>query len=158
MWKKRKAGEYLSSDAMDCEICGRNAAQLFLISVESTRLKVCGGCSKSGTFISKVEERYTPKARTREEPEIELADNYAELLREARAKLGLNQEDLARQINENLNVIKKIEKGEIKPTEKTARKLEKLYNIKLFRTVEKEAVESKKAEISLTLEDIAVMK
>jgi putative transcription factor len=144
---------------MDCEICGRNSSDLYLISVEGTRLTVCSDCSSCGTFISKVEER--PLETTRiieEEPEIDLVDNYAELIRGARAKASLTQEELAKKINENFNVIKKVEKGELAPTEKLSKKLEKLFRIRLFQPVKKERLEKKKVETSLSLEDVAIIK
>ena len=144
---------------MDCEICGRNSGDLYLISVEGTRLTVCRDCAGCGTFISKAEER--PLETTRiieEEPEIDLVDNYAELIRVSRAKSSLTQEELAKKINENFNVIKKVEKGELAPTEKLSKKLEKLFRIRLFQPVKKERLEKKKVETSLSLEDVAIIK
>jgi len=144
---------------MDCEICGRNSSDLYLISVEGTRLMVCRDCAGCGTFISKVEERPLETTRiTEEEPEIDLVDNYAELIKEARAKSSLTQEELAKKINENFNVIKKVEKGELAPTEKLSKKLEKLFRIRLFQPVKKERLEKKKVETSLSLEDVAIIK
>jgi len=144
---------------MDCEICGRNSSDLYLISVEGTRLTVCSDCASCGTFIAKVEEAPLEVTTiTREEPEIDLVDNYTGLIREARAKASLTQEELAKKINENLNVIKKVEKGELMPTEKLSKKLEKLFKIRLFQQVKKEAVEKKKTETSLSLEDVAIIK
>jgi len=144
---------------MDCEICGRNCDEIFLISVEGTKLNVCSGCSHCGSFISRVDE--TPvRERTivREEPETDIIDNYSSIIAQNRQKMGLSQEELAKKINENLNFIRNIEKGKLIPTEKTAKKLEKLFKIRLFQQVKKEEIKSKKAETSLSLEDVAVMK
>ena len=144
---------------MDCEICGRNSSDLYLISVEGTRLTVCSDCSSCGTFIAKIEE--TPLERATmatEEPETDIVDNYAELIRGVRARASLTQEELAKKINESLNVIKKVEKGELVPTEKLSKKLEKLFKIRLFQPVKKETIEKKKAETSLSLEDVAKIK
>ena len=144
---------------MDCEICGRNSSDLYLISVEGTKLAVCNDCSGCGTFIAKVEEASLEvTAITREEPEIDLVDNYAELIRGARAGASLTQEELAKKINESLNVIKKVEKGELAPTEKLSKKLEQLFKIRLFQRVKKETIEKKKTETSLSLEDVAIIK
>ncbi len=144
---------------MDCEICGRNSSDLYIILVEGTRLTVCRDCADCGTFISKVEEAPLETIRvTREEPEIDIIDNYAGLIRSARAKSGLTQEELAKKINENFNVIKKVEKGELVPTEKLSKKLETLFKIRLFQQVKKETIEKKKTETSLSLEDVAIMK
>lgn len=144
---------------MDCEVCGKDSRELFLISVEGTKLKVCRGCSTCGTFIAKVQEPIERMfAIASEEPETELVDDYTKLIRGARQKDGLTQEDLAKKINENLNVLKKVEKGELTPPEKLSRKLEKLFKIRLFQQVKREAVKGKKSDASLSLEDVAVMK
>jgi len=144
---------------MDCEICGKNSREMFLISVEGTRLTVCKECSNCGTFISKIEEAPVERqAVVEEEPEVDVVDNYAELIRECRTKAGLTQEELAKKINESLNVIKKIEKGTMVPSEKLAKKLDTLFRIRLFQPVKKQNIENKKMETSLSLEDIAVIK
>jgi len=145
---------------MDCEICGQPTRELFLISVEGTKLQVCRICSTYGTFISQVKE--TPLERTivisEEEPETDIVDGYAELIRTSRERLGLNQEEFAKKINENLNVIKKIEKGRMIPTEKLAAKLERLFKIRLFQQVKRQSIEKKKIDTSLSVEDVAVVK
>ncbi len=145
---------------MDCEICGKASRELFLVSVEGTRLRVCQDCSGYGTFISRVEEEhYDIKPIVIEErPEIDLVDNYASLISEARQKANLTQEELAKKINENLNVLRKVEKGDLLPTEKLSKKLEKTFRIRLFQTVKHESIGTKKSESSLSLEDVAVIK
>ena len=144
---------------MDCEICGKDSSDLFLISVEGTRLTVCRGCSHCGTFISEVKEQTYDTVKVREEaPEIDFIENYAELIRENRTKAGLSQEELAKKLNESLNVIKKIEKGSMTPTEKLAVKFEKLFKIKLFQTVKKEDIKAGKTGLPFSLEDIATIK
>ncbi len=145
---------------MDCEICGKASRELFLVSVEGTRLRVCPDCSGYGTFISRVEEEhYDPRPIVVEEkPEIDLVDNYARLISDARKNANLTQEELAKKINESLNVIKKVEKGDLLPTERLSKKLEKTFRIRLFQIVKHESVGTKKSEASLSLEDVAVMK
>lgn len=144
---------------MDCEICGKNVREMFLISVEGTRLTVCKDCSNCGTFISKVEEPPFESPRIiKEEPEIDIVENYAELIRESRTKMGLTQEELAKKINENLNVIKKVEKGTMIPTEKLSKKLDRLFKIKLFQPVKKQSIEKRETGTSLSLEDVAIIK
>lgn len=144
---------------MDCEICGRDSDEMYLISVEGTRLTVCRGCSGCGTFISKAESAPLRAAAViTESPEIDLVDNCAGVIRAARQDAGMTQEELARKINESLNVIKKVEKGELQPTEKLSKKLEKHFRIRLFQAVKKETLEKKSTETSLSLEDVAIMK
>jgi len=64
--------------------------------------------------------------------DLELVDDFGEVVRKARMGLGLTQEELAKQIGEKLTVIKKIEAGEFKPSISLARKLEKILRIRLL--------------------------
>ena len=69
--------------------------------------------------------------------DLELVEDFGELVRRARIKLGLTQQDLAAQLNEKLTVIKKIEAGQFRPSIQLARKLEKF----LLAPVEEESIE-----------------
>jgi len=73
--------------------------------------------------------------------DLELVEDFGELVRKARIKLGLTQQDLAAQLNEKLTVIKKIEAGQFRPSIQLARKLEKFLKIQLLVPVEEEAIE-----------------
>ncbi|MEM3897967.1 MAG: multiprotein-bridging factor 1 family protein [Nitrososphaerota archaeon] len=70
--------------------------------------------------------------------DLELVENYGELVREARSRMGLTQEELASQIGEKATVIKKIEHGELRPSIELARKLEKFLKIRLLVPAEEE--------------------
>ena len=73
--------------------------------------------------------------------DLELVEDFGELVRRARIKLGLTQQDLAAQLNEKLTVIKKIEAGQFRPSIQLARKLEKFLKIQLLAPVEEESIE-----------------
>ena len=64
--------------------------------------------------------------------DLELVDDFGEVVRRARAGLGLTQEELAKQVGEKLTVIKKIEAGEFKPPISLARKLERILRVRLL--------------------------
>jgi len=64
--------------------------------------------------------------------ELELIEDFGERVKRARLRLGLTQEDLAKQLNEKLTIIKKIETGEYKPPIELARKLERFLKIRLL--------------------------
>lgn len=86
-----------------------------------------------------VRTRPRPKARTptKRRPnidELEIVPEYADLIKEARSRLSWTQEDLAKKILERKNVLSNIERGELLPDIKTARKLEKALGIKLIET------------------------
>ncbi len=70
--------------------------------------------------------------------DLELVENYGELVREARIRTGLTQEELASQVGEKATVIKKIEHGELRPSIELARKLEKILRIRLLVPAEEE--------------------
>lgn len=78
--------------------------------------------------------RPTPKPKPKRKPNVEELDivpEYAELIKEARSRHSMTQEDLAKKILERKHVLSNIERGELLPDIKTARKLEKALGIKL---------------------------
>jgi len=64
--------------------------------------------------------------------DLELIEDYGEIVRKARIELGLSQEDLAKQLNEKLTIIKKIEAEEFRPSLELARKIERVLRVKLL--------------------------
>jgi putative transcription factor len=64
--------------------------------------------------------------------DLEVADDYAKLVRRKRMKLGLSQEHLAQRVKEKLSVIQKIETGKVAPDTKLCRELEHELKIKLL--------------------------
>ncbi|MCF8884168.1 MAG: helix-turn-helix domain-containing protein [Nitrososphaerota archaeon] len=64
--------------------------------------------------------------------DIEYVEDFGRLIRDAREKMGLTQEELANQLNERVTIIKKIEAGEFKPSIELARRIEKLLKIKII--------------------------
>ena len=74
--------------------------------------------------------------RTLPGEDLDLVEDFGEIVRTARVKMGLTQEDLAKQLNEKLTVIKKIESGEFRPPLSLARKLERFLKVRLLEPVE----------------------
>ncbi len=70
--------------------------------------------------------------------EFEYIEDFGRIIREAREKMGLTQEDLAQQLNEKSTIIRKIEAGEFNPPIDLMRKIEKLLKVKLIVPVEEE--------------------
>jgi putative transcription factor len=91
-----------------------------------------------------ITSRRTTLARTppplSPESELEVRRDYAKVLREAREKMGLTQEELGKKINEKASVISHLEGGKLKPDIALARKLEHFFKIKLLVTPEEEEV------------------
>jgi len=140
-----------------CEVCGQKIhTNPITAIIEGAKLTVCVECSKHGRIVT--QDEYTPKpkptsklsARTpvtmtqKKKPEIkveitqEIIEDYTSKIRQAREKLGLTHEDLAKKINEKTSVIGKLETGKIQPSNILATKLEHALKIKLLTPVTEE--------------------
>jgi putative transcription factor len=60
-----------------------------------------------------------------------LAQDYDDRLREAREGTGLSQADLAKELNEKASLIRKLERGEMLPSNRVQKKLERRFDIDL---------------------------
>jgi len=61
----------------------------------------------------------------------ELAQDYDELIRQAREKKGLSQAELAKELNEKASLIRKLERGDTLPSDSVQTKLERNLGIDL---------------------------
>jgi putative transcription factor len=61
----------------------------------------------------------------------EVATDYDERIRRAREGESLSQEDLARELNEKASLIRKLERGDVLPSDEVQRKLERRLDISL---------------------------
>ncbi len=61
----------------------------------------------------------------------EIAQDYDERVRNARETAGLSQEDLANDLNEKASLIRKIERGDMLPSDEVQEKLESELDISL---------------------------
>jgi putative transcription factor len=61
----------------------------------------------------------------------EVATDYDQRIRGARESEGLSQEDLARELNEKASLIRKLERGDVLPSDEVQRKLERRLDITL---------------------------
>lgn len=75
--------------------------------------------------------RPPPKKRVNIE-DLEIVPEYADLIKQARSRMDMTQDDLAKKILERKNVLSNIERGDLLPDIKIARKLEKALGIKLI--------------------------
>ena len=123
---------------LNCDMCGKEG-QLFDTNIEGSVLVVCDSCTKFGTVLRKhAEEKYTPKyveTKKREEeskPVNIIVSNYASLIKKAREKRNLNQEDFAKLLQERVSLIQHLESGRLEPSIDLAEKIEKQLKIKLI--------------------------
>ncbi len=147
----------------DCEICGKKTKSLYIIDVEGAELTTCMNCAEGKNIVEIIEEE-SPKIGVRttqktEESSIEVIDNYGEVIRSAREKLGVPMKVLAEMINEKESMLNRIEHGKLLPNDKVVQKLEKNLGIKLTTSIEKGShLQNKGNDAPVTLGDAAVKK
>lgn len=126
-----------------CDLCGKEAT-LVRTEIEKARLSVCPDCAKYGknayTDVPEPEnieikrplrktEASKPFAASQED---QMAEGYGLLVKMAREKAKITQEELGKAIAEKENIIQRIENGQQEPTLKAAKKLEQFLRIKLI--------------------------
>ena len=134
---------------MECELCGRECECKPAI-VDDVRMMLCPSCMKYGKSIpissapdTIVKTSILERIRRPKEKDVykdmtkELVPNYNSLIKEGREKKGLSREELGFRIGERTVTISKIENGDLKPSDKIAKKLEKELNINLFEEIAK---------------------
>ena len=130
---------------MFCEICGREITGKPARSlVEGARLIVCQKCSSLGTRLPSLPDRPVRPlvTTTRTHAPIErlpkaiegsdLVEDYSSMIKEARQKFGMSQQDLAFKAKEKVTVIQKIEIGKMIPTMRLATELEHILRVRLL--------------------------
>lgn len=91
--------------------------------------------------------------------EVEVVEDYAERIRDARGSQGWTQQFLARKLNERESFIKNIEAGRMAPPVAIAKRLEKLLDIRLLEKPSQEEIQPKIERGSdLTLGDVVDVK
>ena len=152
-----------------CELCGRELQGLaYRIRLEGAELIVCPACARGKTIVGTINFSRTqlprqiktaPKPKKPVEVEQTIVENYGDIIRNAREKMGLTRDMLAAMVGEKESIIRRIEAGQLEPTIELARKLEKVLKIKLVEEIidyEMESGDLKNYDI--TLGDIAEFK
>ncbi|MDG6221891.1 MAG: TIGR00270 family protein [Candidatus Bathyarchaeota archaeon] len=134
---------------MQCEVCGRKIFGTPIRGIiEGVQMTVCSQCGKlSEGFwepkpqpkprLNKSMSRQPVQVFSKRKPKasipemLEIADDYAHLIRQAREDFGLSHEDLGRKTQEKVSVIRKIESGKMIPDLGLAEKLEHTLKITL---------------------------
>jgi putative transcription factor len=139
-------------------MCGAETASPKTIKVEGAELDVCDNCADFGTEVktqqsSSTSTKYSTssssgqsststgssgssggsRSRRRDmfDDMEEIAQDYDDRIRNARESTGLSQEDLAKELNEKASLIRKLEHGDILPSDSVQKKLEKKLDISL---------------------------
>lgn len=127
-----------------CEICGSEVkGQLKPVEIDGAVFRVCFSCLKLGSPVKpKVKQATVPKQhrvkppRKMLEDELELRGDYSVVIREAREKMRLSQEELGMRIGEKASVIRLLEAGKLIPDNLLTKKLEHFLRIKLLVPIE----------------------
>ncbi|NVM03379.1 MAG: TIGR00270 family protein [Candidatus Helarchaeota archaeon] len=155
-----------------CDICGRPIfGKPVYKYIEGAKLEVCQNCSrfgksaKSPKTISSTKPRYVKRKKARYirdkyKGDIFLIENFGKIIKEAREKRKMTQNDFARALKEPLSLIRRIEQNKINPSLKVVKKIENLLNITLTeRDVEEYYPKpSKKPKNGTTIGDIVQIK
>ena len=162
---------------MFCEICGHEIVGKPARSlVEGATLIVCQQCAGLGTKLPGFpNNRPGPPRRVSSHTsapierlpkiveESEVTEDFSDIIKEARSKLGLSQQDLAFKAKEKVTLIQKIEVGKMLPTVRLAKELEHILHVRLLVPVDEEEIKIPKmmrqsSSPSMTLGDIALVK
>jgi putative transcription factor len=151
----------------ECDICGRKTDKEYVVEVEEAQMHVCERCAKGMTPIEVID--HSQNKNTKQEHIVikhafseegnEIMNDYGSIIKNAREKAGLTNKDLAIKINEKESLIARIERNQLIPEERVAKKLEKLLGIKL--EIEAKQEEDKRSfgkNEPLTLWDAAIRK
>lgn len=143
---------------VQCEMCGTDVGDPNRVKIEGAELDVCDDCTEFGTEVrteessSSTSTKYSTSSssgssggtgssgssdssggRSRDmfdEMDV-IAQDYHELVREARESAGMSQSELAQQMNEKESLVRKLEHGDTLPTDGVQTKLEQTLDIDL---------------------------
>ncbi|MCS7131319.1 MAG: multiprotein-bridging factor 1 family protein [Hadesarchaea archaeon] len=115
---------------MECEVCGVEiTGEPCRVLIDGAVMLVCERCSGIGRKLEGVERRLTI------EPWLdmpELVEDYPKRIRQARERLGLTQEELAKRLAERASVVKRLEAGTLVPNEQLVKKIHRVLGIRLI--------------------------
>jgi uncharacterized protein (TIGR00270 family) len=134
---------------VNCELCGNECGDRCRPAmIENVKMMLCPSCYQYGTGVKEIKGapvhiHKTLQKRIRRQKvkdvydgmNVELVSDYSSIIKEARKKKGLTREQLGFNIGEPTGAISKIENGELRPSDKVAKKLEKELDISLFEEV-----------------------
>lgn len=135
-----------------CEVCGSPLrTSPTRVEIDGAVMVVCGNCARLGRQLgpSQSQSPVSPisavKARPRtrppprqpaaprvDEPEYDVDPDYNLMIKQAREKLGLSQEQLGSLLNEKPSVIRMVESKKLKPDMTLTRKLSHELKINLL--------------------------
>ncbi len=145
---------------VQCEMCGTETGSPKTVKIEGAELDVCDDCADFGTEVkteqsSTTSTKYSTSSsgsssssssdgssgttggggggsrRDMFDEMDEVVQDYDDRIRTAREAEDLTQEELANELNEKASLIRKIERGDVLPSDTVQRKLERELGIDL---------------------------
>lgn len=137
---------------MGCDLCGKTGA-LWVCQVEGSEMQLCEKCKEYGTVKRAVASTQAPLSKKkgsvatssyplqrampeRVEKTVQVVENFATKLKQARERLGLKQDEFAQRLNIRESMLHKYETGHLSPDIETATALARALKIKLVEEVE----------------------
>ena len=144
-----------------CEMCGAESSSLTTTKVEGAELDLCDECTDFGTEVrtdsgSSASTKYSTSSSSSSSSSSsdgssstggggggssrrrdmfddmdQVATDYDERIRSAREDRGLSQEELANELNEKASLIRKLERGDVLPSDEVQTELERELDISL---------------------------
>jgi putative transcription factor len=145
-----------------CEMCGKDEPTILAL-VEGVELNVCEKCASFGKPVKRhsiKRDLAKPEKKTILEREIiqTIRENYSELIRNKREKMGLTQKDFSKFLSEKESLIHKIESGMYTPSIDLARKIEKQLGLSLVEEKEVTSQHLKAKKETYTIGDVIKVK
>lgn len=142
---------------VQCEMCGTETGSPKTVKIEGAELDVCDECAGFGTEVrtedtSSTSTKYSTSSSSSSSSsgsqsssrgsgggsrrdmfdEMDaVVEDYDDRIRTARESEGLTQEELADRLNEKASLIRKIERGDVLPSDDVQRKLERELGVDL---------------------------
>ncbi|HLC73405.1 MAG TPA: multiprotein bridging factor aMBF1 [Candidatus Nanoarchaeia archaeon] len=146
---------------MGCELCGSTGVLSNSI-IEGVILNVCDRCSKHGKVIAIPESFKDSKFKNSKrifrglsEIEHSLKRQYGNTIKNARTKLNLSQEELARKILIKESLLRGIENNKIEPSLALVKKLESFLSIRITEDINMDKpIKLEKKSGSFTIGDL----
>ena len=115
-----------------CELCARLGTPYQEPRVPPATAPIVTARPRPSILPRPVPPRPADRRVPREVDELDLADNYPQIIQKARRKHELSQEELAMKVKERLSMIQKIELGKMVPDIRLAKTLEHVLRVKLL--------------------------
>jgi putative transcription factor len=128
----------------NCELCGRKPGK-FEAEIEGTVMKVCEDCSKYGKVRAKSNVKIIYEEKKKADiPELEynFIPGFGSVVKNARERLKLKQEEMAKKLNVRESLLHQIESEHFKPGYDLAKKLEKELHIKIIEEIKNGEIKS----------------